>query len=216
MTAPPSTPPPPADPADPARHANRPEPEGHAPADVRRVRIVLVAAASENNVIGVDGGLPWRLPDDLRHFKRETVGRPVIMGRKTFDELFGKPLPDRVNIVVSRTLKDAPGVAVRVSVHDAIEYAGSLLAESLAAQRENAAHPEPPPPEICIIGGGEIYRQTLPIATHITLTRVHTEVEGDTTFPEFDRAEWCLDRSEHHPADDRHAHAFTFEWWSRR
>ncbi len=195
---------------------NPPAPEGHAPDAVRRVRIVLIAAASENNIIGIDGGLPWRLPDDLRHFKRETIGRPVIMGRKTFDELFGKPLPDRVNIIVSRTLKEAPGAIVKTSLDEAVEYAGYLLAESLSAQQENPAHPQAPPPEICIIGGGEIYRQSLPRATHITLTRVHAVVEGDTSFPDFDSAEWTLDRSEHHPADARHAHAFTIEWWSRR
>ncbi len=201
---------------DPASHANLSAPEGHAPDAVRRVRIVLIAAASENNIIGIDGGLPWRLPDDLKHFKRETIGRPVVMGRKTFDELFGKPLPDRVNIIVSRTLKEAPGAIVKPSLDEAIEYAGSLLAESLSAQAESHAHPQAPPPEICIIGGGEIYRQCLPRATHITLTRVHAVVEGDTTFPDFDRAEWTLDRSEHHEADARHAHAFTIEWWSRR
>ena len=203
----------------PTPNSNPPSPEGHAPDAVRQVHIVLIAAASENNIIGKDGGLPWRLPDDLKHFKRETIGRPVIMGRKTFDELFGKPLPDRVNIIVSRTLKEAPGAIVKPSLDEAIEYAGSLLAESLSAQKENAAHPQAPPPapppDICIIGGGEIYRQSLPRATHITLTRVHAQVEGDTTFPDFDRTEWRLDRSEHHPADPRHAHAFTIEWWSR-
>jgi dihydrofolate reductase len=177
-------------------------------------RIVLIAAASENNIIGKDGGLPWRLPDDLKHFKRETIGRPVIMGRKTFDELFGKPLPDRVNIIVSRTLKETPGAIVKPSLEEAIEYAGSLLAESLSAQQQTPAQPAPPP-EICIIGGGEIYRQSLPIATHITLTRVHAQVEGDTTFPDFDKSEWRLDRSERHEPDARHAHAFTIEWWSR-
>lgn len=195
-------------------HANRPAPDGHAPAQMRRVRVVLVAAASENNVIGKDGGLPWRMPDDLRHFKRETIGRPIIMGRKTFDELFGKPLPDRVNIIVSRTLKEAPGATVKPSLDDAVEYAGSLVSESLSAEIDSVDQPAPPP-EICIIGGGEIYRQAMPIATHITLTRVHATVEGDTTFPDFDRAEWTLNRSERHEPDERHAHAFTFEWWSR-
>lgn len=199
----------------PTPNSNPPSPEGHAPDAMRQVRIVLIAAASENNIIGKDGGLPWRLPDDLRHFKRETIGRPVIMGRKTFDELFGKPLPDRVNIIVSRTLKEAPGAIVKPSLEEAIEYAGSLLAESLSAEANEPATQPAPPPEICIIGGGEIYRQSLPIATHITLTRVHAQVEGDTTFPDFDKSEWRLDRSERHEPDARHAHAFTIEWWSR-
>ena len=96
---------------DPASHANRPSPEGHAPDAMRRVRIVLIAAASENNIIGKDGGLPWRLPDDLKHFKRETIGRPVIMGRKTFESI-GRPLPKRINFVVTRQ----PEAAQRLGV----------------------------------------------------------------------------------------------------
>ncbi|MCC5821875.1 MAG: dihydrofolate reductase [Phycisphaerales bacterium] len=173
--------------------------------------IVLIAAASENNIIGRDGGLPWRLPDDLRHFKRETLGRPVVMGRKTFDELFQEPLKGRPNIIISRTMPPRPpteGVIVARSLDEAIELAKPLLAAARAADPSI-------PDEICIIGGGEIYRQALPIATHITLTRVHAQVEGDTTFPDFDRAEWTLDRHEHHEADARHAHPFTIEWWSR-
>lgn len=170
--------------------------------------LVLIAAASENNIIGKGGGLPWRLPDDLRHFKRETLARPVVMGRKTFDELFREPLKGRPNIVVSRTMKPTEGVIVARSLDEAIERAKPLLAAARAADPGIPDH-------ICIIGGGEIYRQALPLATHITLTRVHAEVEGDTTFPEFDRNEWRLDRHEHHPADDRHAHPFTIEWWSR-
>lgn len=166
--------------------------------------LVLIAAASENNIIGKDGGLPWRLPDDLKHFKRETIGRPVVMGRKTFDELFREPLKGRPNIVVSRSMPPTDGVIVARSLDEAVELAKPLLAADPAI-----------PDHICIIGGGEIYRQSLPLATRITLTRVHAEVEGDTTFPDFDRTEWRLDRSEHHSADDRHAHAFTIEWWSR-
>lgn len=171
-------------------------------------RIVLIAAASENNIIGHNGGLPWRLPDDLKHFKRETLGRPVIMGRKTFDELFREPLKGRPNIVISRSMPPTEGITIARSLDEAIELAQPLLAAARAADPNI-------PDEICIIGGGEIYRQSLPIATHITLTRVHAQVEGDTTFPDFDKSEWRLDHSEHHEADARHAHAFTIEWWSR-
>jgi dihydrofolate reductase len=171
--------------------------------------IVLIAAASENNIIGVAGGLPWSLPDDLRHFKRETLHRPVIMGRKTFDDLFQRPLPKRPNIVISRTMQPTDGVTVARSLPEAIDLAGPFL---------NAARLADPtvPDHLCVIGGGEIYRQALPLATHITLTRVHATVEGDTAFPEFrtDPA-WQLDRAERHEADDRHAHAFTIKWWSR-
>lgn len=171
--------------------------------------LVLIAAASDNNIIGVDGGLPWSLPDDLKHFKRSTLGRPVIMGRKTFDELFQKPLPKRPNIIVSRTMEPTEGVTVARSLDEAITLATPMLG---TARRADPAIPN----EICIIGGGEIYRQAMPIATHITLTRVHATVEGDTTFPDFNDQIWQLDRAETHAADDRHAHAFTFEWWSRR
>ena len=172
--------------------------------------IVLIAAASENNVIGIDGGLPWSLPDDLKHFKRATIGRPVVMGRKTFDELFQKPLSKRPNIIIiSRTMGPTEGVTVARSLDEAIDLARPMLK---AARAADPAIPD----EICIIGGGEIYRQALPVATHITLTRVHAEVAGDTTFPDFNDQLWQLDRAETHERDDRHAHAFTIEWWFRR
>lgn len=178
------------------------------PPDSEAPDIVLVAAASENDVIGVAGGLPWTLPDDLRHFKRETVGRPVIMGRKTFDELFQKPLPGRPNIVVSRSMEPREGVTVARSLDEALDLARPMLA---AARADNPDTPN----QVCVIGGGEIYRQALPIATAITLTRVHATVEGDTTFPHFGPPEWRRGRAEHHQANARHAHAFTFEWWAR-
>lgn len=174
------------------------------------IEIVLVVAASENNTIGKDGGLPWSLPDDLKHFKRTTLGRPVVMGRKTFDEIGRKPLPGRPNLVISATLDPAEiehdAVSVHRSLPDAIDHARALI-----DPRDADA-----PSEICIIGGGQIYRQALPIAHRIVLTRVHAEVEGDTTFPEIPPHIWTLDTAEHHEADDRHAHAFTFEWWSRK
>ncbi|MEM9372793.1 MAG: dihydrofolate reductase [Planctomycetota bacterium] len=173
----------------------------------RSIEIVLVVAASENNTIGVDGGLPWSLPDDLKHFKRTTIGRPVIMGRKTFDEIGRKPLPGRPNLVISGTLEPSDiehdAVSVHRSLTNALDHAGMLIDPGT-------------PAEICIIGGGQIYRQALAIANTIVLTRVHAQVRGDTTFPEIPRHIWTLDRAEHHDADDRHAHAFTFEWWSRK
>lgn len=173
----------------------------------RAIEIVLVVAASENNTIGVDGGLPWTLPDDLKHFKRTTIGRPVVMGRKTFDEIGRKPLPGRPNLVISATLDPSDiehdAVSVHRSLTEALDHAATLIDPDA-------------PAEVCIIGGGQIYRQALPLANTIVLTRVHAEIEGDTTFPEIPAHIWTLDRAEHHDADDRHAHAFTFEWWSRK
>jgi len=188
-------------------------PDPARPNPARPIEIVLVVAASENNTIGKDGGLPWTLPDDLKHFKRTTIGRPVVMGRKTFDEIGRKPLPGRPNLVISSTLDPSEVDSDRVTIHkslpDAIDHARELVNQSIADDSETT-------PEICIIGGGQIYRQALPIANHIVLTRVHADIEGDTTFPYIPVHIWTLDRAEHHAADDKHAHAFTFEWWSRK
>lgn len=172
------------------------------------VAITLVVAAGENNVIGVDGGLPWRLPDDLRHFKAATIGRPVVMGRRTFEDLGRRPLPGRLNIVVSGTMGPGEGYEVAGSLVEALER-GSEAARS-AHQRDREA-----PLEVCVIGGGQIYRQALEHATRIVLTRVHASPEGDTTFPDVPRPTWRLERQERHEVDARHAHAFTFEWWAR-
>ncbi len=161
--------------------------------------VVLVAAAAENNVIGRDGGLPWRLPDDLAHFKRLTMGHAIIMGRATYDET-GRPLPGRTNIVLtSREGWRPEGVEIARSLDDAFAIA-------------DAAHPGM---DRMVIGGGQIYRLALPRATRIELTRVHAEIDGDTTFPELDDG-WVQTARSHHPADDRHAHAFTFLTLVRR
>ncbi len=131
----------------------------------------LIVAVAENGVIGRANQLPWRLPEDLQRFRRITTGHPVIMGRKTFESI-GRPLPGRTNIVVSRT-GVFPGT---VSAHS--------LEEALTeASRASGAG------EIFVIGGGEIYRAALPLATRIHLTRVHSSVEGDATFPELG-TEW--------------------------
>ena len=159
--------------------------------------ICLVVAASSNNVIGRDGGLPWHLPDDLRHFKHLTTGKPVIMGRRTFESI-GKPLPDRRNIVMTRDPDfAAEGCDVVSSVSDAIDLV------------EGAA-------EVMIIGGGMVYHDFLPLADRIYLTRVQAEVEGDTHFPEVDEATWQLVSSEHHAEDDEHRYAFDMMVFERR
>ena len=135
-----------------------------------RPEIVIVAAVARNGVIGRDNALPWRLPEDLRHFKATTLGKPVIMGRKTWESL-GRPLPGRLNLVVSR---NADYLAEGGEVVDSI---ASALARAAAAGAEQA----------CIIGGGELYRQALAIADRLILTEIDRDFEGDATFPPFDR-----------------------------
>ena len=151
---------------------------------MNRPEIVLVLARADNGVIGAQGRLPWRLPDDLRRFKQITMGRPMIMGRKTFDSLPGL-LAGRRHIVVTR---DPDWSA------DGAERAGSIE-EALALA--NAPH-------VCVIGGGDIWRQTLPIADRIELTAVHAAPAGDVTVDLPDPAQWQeIARESHPPADGR-------------
>lgn len=140
------------------------------------MRLSLVVAVAKNGVIGRDGGLAWRISDDLKRFKELTTGHPVIMGRKTFDSI-GKSLPKRVNIVVSRTMNDREGVIVARSVEQAIEAATD------AAKRMGVD-------EIFVIGGADLYAKTLPLADRIHLTEVDAIVEGDVRFPPFDTSDW--------------------------
>jgi dihydrofolate reductase len=155
------------------------------------MKLSFVVAASDNDVIGVGNQLPWRLPDDLKRFKVLTMGKPVLMGRKTFDSI-GRALPGRRNIVVSRR----PALAV-----DGVVAARSIDEALAAAQGA---------PEIMVIGGAEIYRQLLARTQTIHLTRVHTSLAGDAFLPALAPREWREVDREPHAADDRHAHAFTF------
>jgi len=163
------------------------------------MRVSLVVAAARNGVIGRDGGIPWRLPDDQRFFKDITSGHCVVMGRKTFDELGQRPLPDRENFILTRKPHPpVPGVEFFTSLPDAIDRA-----------RERGF-------DECFIAGGEaIYREGMELADRIYLTRVEAEPEGDTRFPEVDETVWqCVERRPH-PVDERHAHPFVFEVWDR-
>ena len=155
------------------------------------MQLSIIVAVAENNVIGAGNQLPWRLPDDLRRFKALSLGKPVVMGRRTFDSI-GRPLPGRTNIVISRQ----PGLRI-----DGCVVTPSVDAAFAAAQ---------PAPEVIVIGGAEIYRQVLPRTNRIHLTRVHARIEGDVFFPELRAEEWREVDIEHHPADDRHAHPFSF------
>ncbi len=158
--------------------------------------VSLVAAMAENRVIGRDGGLPWHLPDDLKHFKRLTLDHTIIMGRKTFDEV-GRPLANRRNVVISRNPTFRPaGVTVVPSLNEAL---------ALGATES----------EVFVIGGGAIYQLALPRANRLYLTLVHADVEGDTYFPDFDEAAWAIEDESFHPADDRHQYSFTIRTYRR-
>ena len=154
-------------------------------------RVSIIVAADDRGGIGCEGRLPWRLPEDLRRFKALTMGKPIVMGRRTWDSL-GRALPGRHNIVVSRRT----GIAA----------AGATFVTSLPAAFRAAGDVD----EVCVIGGGEIYRLALPVADVIHLTRVHAVLDADTFFPSIDGAEWEEARREDRPAHERHAHSCSF------
>lgn len=142
----------------------------------KKIKLVLIAAMSRNRVIGRGGAMPWRIPEDLKFFKRKTLGKPVITGRRTFEScLRGKPLVGRDNILVSRTLETAPE---ETTLFNTVE-AARQYADNLARQKEQD--------EIYIIGGGEIYARTIDAADEIYLTEIEADIDGDTYFPYFNR-----------------------------
>ena len=164
-----------------------------------RLPLSLIAACAHDRVIGLDNRMPWHLPEDLRHFKARTLGKPIIMGRKTWDSL-GRPLPGRLNLVVSRQADlQLQGAEVFTDLAAAIERAGQW------AQEQGAD-------EIMLIGGGQLYAEALPLASRIYLTRIDLAVQGDAHFPEF--TGWQRIDSEAHPAADERP-AYTFETWVR-
>ncbi len=156
-----------------------------------RPSVVLIVAMARNGVIGRGNAMPWHLPADLKRFKALTLGKPILMGRKT-QESIGRALPGRDNLVLTRA-RDwrAEGVTAVHSVDEALERAASSA-------------------ELAVIGGAELYRLTLPLATRIHLTQVLADVEGDTFFPEFSRNEWRAVESSDHAADERHAYGMKF------
>jgi dihydrofolate reductase len=161
--------------------------------------LAIVVAASLNNAIGKDNRLLWSLPNDMKFFKNTTWAMPVIMGRKTFESL-GKPLPGRLNIVITRQADwQQEGAAQAGSLQEAIQVAkGEHFREAY------------------VIGGGEIYREALPLTDTIYLTRVETVVDADTFFPEIDDKLWKLSYSQSFAADEKHAYPYRFETWVRQ
>lgn len=161
--------------------------------------ISLIAAIAENGVIGKDNELVWRLPDDFKYFKQTTSGHPILMGRKTFESL-GKPLPNRLNVVITRNPDYQPeGVLVVDSLEKAV----------LEARKTGID-------EAFVIGGAEIYKQAISLADRLYLTEVKASFEGDTRFPDYDKTEWREISRRHHPIDERHAVAFDFVVWERK
>ncbi len=161
--------------------------------------ISFIVAAAENNVIGKDNQLPWHLPSDMKYFKNQTWGMTVIMGRKSLESL-GKPLQGRKNIVVTRN-KDwkQEGTEVARSINEAIDLA-----------KETGVN------EIFIIGGAEIFKEAMPVANRIYLTRIHHHFDGDAYFPEVSDAEWTLVQSRFCDADEKNQYPHTFQVWERK
>jgi dihydrofolate reductase len=159
--------------------------------------IIIIAAVAENNALGKNNDLVWHLPDDFKRFKLLTSGHYIVMGRKTF-ESFPKPLPNRIHVIVTRQKTYTPE--------------GCLIANTL----QEAIQLCPKNEDTYIIGGGEIYNQSIGIADILEITRVHHTFDADTFFPEIDPTVWQLTTEEFHPKDDKHNYSFTYQTFHRK
>ena len=167
--------------------------------------VTLYAAVAENGVIGREGGLPWRLSSDMKRFKATTMGNPIVMGRKTWESFPKRPLPGRLNIVISRDpAYRAEGAEVVTSLRDALTLATAKGRCMTGAE------------EICIIGGGEIYRQAIGLADRLKLTHVLADIDGDTLFPAVDPDVWSVVSTEDVPAGEKDSHATRYTVYERR
>lgn len=166
--------------------------------------IVLIAAVAENGVIGQGGTMPWRLKSDMRHLRSLTIGKPVVMGRKTWDSLWIRPLPKRTNIVVTRDPAfAAPGALVAPDLDTALQAArGDALRRSAS--------------DVMVIGGGEVYAQAMPFADRLEITRIHASPPGDARFPEIDLTIWRESAREAHPAGPDDDAAFDFVTYRKK
>jgi dihydrofolate reductase len=183
---------------EPRGHEVKPEQaEGNAKVVSRHIKMALVVAMAGNRVIGRDGGLPWHLSADLKYFKRVTMGRPIIMGRKTYQSI-GRPLPGRLNVVITRDQVFAPeGVTVAHSL-------GQALMTARARADSDGVD------EVMIIGGGQIYADAIATADRVYLTEVHASVDGDTLFPRLPDDQWREMFREAHPANEEEEPAYSF------
>lgn len=156
------------------------------------MKISMIAAMTDDRVIGIENRLPWKLPNDMRWFRQHTLGKPIIMGRKTFESFGAKPLPERFNIIISRDLKyQAQDSIVVHSIEEALQAAGDVE-------------------EVMIIGGASFYEQMLDQSQRLYLTLVHTQVEGDAWFPQFDWQQWQQLERIDHEADEKNPYAHSF------
>ncbi|PHM36697.1 type 3 dihydrofolate reductase [Xenorhabdus innexi] len=160
------------------------------------MNISLIAAMAMDRVIGLDNAMPWTVPGDLAWFKRNTLGKPVVMGRVTYESI-GRPLPERLNIVISRQPGSDDRVTWVSSVEEALAVAGDVG-------------------EIMVIGGGKIYEQFIPLANRMYLTHIDAEVIGDTHFPDYEPDQWSSVFTEYHDADERNSHSYCFEILEKR
>lgn len=159
--------------------------------------ISLIVAMDENGLIGRNNDLPWRLPNDLAFFKKTTMGKPIIMGRKTWESI-GRPLPGRKNVVVTR--------------QDGYQAEGCTVASSLEAACNLCKSAD----EVVIIGGAQLYAKALDKVVKMYITHVHAELEGDAWFPEVDWDKWNKTREESYTQDERNEYAHSFQWWERK
>ncbi len=175
---------------------------------IGQVRLSLVVAMSENGVIGRDGGLPWHIRSDLKKFKEITHSKPIIMGSTTWDSLPRKPLPGRLNLVLTRDLKfEAEGGIVCNTLHEALDIAREHAVEDGA--------PATDMPEICVIGGANVFEQVLPRANRLYVTEVQATIEGDTHFPAIDPAIWQVTSSETFDKAEGDDYGFVFKVYER-
>ncbi len=158
--------------------------------------ISLIAAMDNNHLIGRENGLPWHLPADFAHFKQVTMGKPVVMGRKTYESI-GRPLPGRLNIVISRSGFMADGITVVDSIEAALQAVGNVE-------------------EVMIIGGANLYNQMIQQASKMYLTHVNADCEGDAWFPEINEDDWDVVSQQHHEADEKNNYDFTMVTYQRK
>jgi dihydrofolate reductase len=168
------------------------------------IKTVIIVAVSQNGIIGREGDMPWKLSTDLKRFKALSMGKPLVMGRKTFESVGSKPLPGRPHIIVSRSQTfDMPGVETVSSLAEALERGRTIAAEVGVD-------------EVCVVGGGEIYRQVLEFADLLHVTHVETDVHGDTSFPEIDPAMFGLVEETLVPAGDKDNYPTRYAIYRRR
>ncbi|QGG90885.1 diacylglycerol kinase [Agrobacterium sp. MA01] len=168
------------------------------------IKIVIIVAVAENGIIGRDGDMPWKLSTDLKRFKALSMGKPLVMGRKTFESVGSKPLPGRPHIIVSRSQRfDMTGVETVTSLDEALERGRQIAAETGVD-------------ELCVVGGGEIYRQALELADILHVTHVETVVAGDTSFPSIDPARFELIEETAVPAGEKDNYPTRYAIYRRR